>query len=556
MMATKQPRTTREQKYPLWLTNVQIARLEAKAKKKAKSEDLLTEAKGEAVKAKVKLTKAKESPSVINGNVRRSTQVLASSVNGVASCPANVSKSTNGKRKAVTLDERQLHVCPICINPIFDEVEDQHAQDAIFCDGKCQMWLHRWCASVTKERYNSLSGSDDPFLCPSCFTAAQETEISCLRECINTLKEELAALKAMVVCIQVEHDRNQKEAPNLTSTVIEAKLDQVQDELGSLKSELASAKSFIENQSKLSPKMSYAAVVANTSDKSLSGSSNIPFQSQCLSSYASTVSSKSKHWMKAKNKLKVPIKTKPYTNKQFGASVSTMRPDIPRSKVNGVRRVWGTLHHTTTKSVQNVISRLCNIEGLSIRRKTRISHSKTTWWFVIHGDESLLCELDSKWAVVNMQTCWALQICSKPVDMAPNPFRFVEPIPSVQSTFEVSTPPNAPIDQTSKPVDVAPSPFCSAERTPSALPTSGVFTHPNAPSDQILTSPSSIVSNPISSIKPIPSIPTVPGVFVLPNASSNQPLTSHSSSLPSQPATRTSSPFLVATREVSLPPDH
>ena len=180
-MATKQPRTIREHKYPLWLSNVAIAKLEAKEKRKRKSEDVLTEPKGETVKAKVKSTKAKESPTI----QPRSTQV--------ASCAGNVSESTIGKRKGVTLDERQLDVCPICVEPIFDEVKGHHDQDAIFCDGKCQMWLHRWCASVTKEHYHS----DDPFLCPFCFTSAQEGEISQMRECINALKKELAALKAI-----------------------------------------------------------------------------------------------------------------------------------------------------------------------------------------------------------------------------------------------------------------------------------------------------------------------------------------------------------------------
>ena len=41
----------------------------------------------------------------------------------------------------------------------------------------------------------------------------------------------------------------------------------------------------------------------------------------------------------------------------------------PRVRVEGARRVWGTMKHTTT--IKNAISRFCNIEGLSIRRKTR-----------------------------------------------------------------------------------------------------------------------------------------------------------------------------------------
>ena len=84
--------------------------------------------------------------------------------------------------------------------------------------------------------------------------------------------------------------------------------------------------------------------------------------------------------------------------------------------MEGARRVWGTMKHTTTKTIKNAISRFCNIEGLSIRRKTRNNPStqKESWWFVIHADEVLLNELESKWDLVNLQTSWVLQYCSKP----------------------------------------------------------------------------------------------------------------------------------------------
>ena len=74
------------------------------------------------------------------------------------------------------------------------------------------------------------------------------------------------------------------------------------------------------------------------------------------------------------------------------------------------------MKHTTTKTIKNAISRFCNIEGLSIRRKTRNNPStqKENWWFVIHADEVLLNELESKWDLVNLQTSWVLQYCSKP----------------------------------------------------------------------------------------------------------------------------------------------
>ena len=62
-----------------------------------------------------------------------------------------------------------------------------------------------------------------------------------------------------------------------------------------------------------------------------------------------------------------------------------------RVKVDGARRVWGTTMRTTTKSISNAISRLCKIEGPTIKRKTsNPSAKKKSWWFVIHADEVLL----------------------------------------------------------------------------------------------------------------------------------------------------------------------
>ena len=71
--------------------------------------------------------------------------------------------------------------------------------------------------------------------------------------------------------------------------------------------------------------------------------------------------------------------------------------------------------HTTFKSVENGITCCCNLGGLKIRRKTRTPDTgKISWWFVIHADEAVLCELASKWESVNLQTSWQLQTCLKP----------------------------------------------------------------------------------------------------------------------------------------------
>ena len=68
-------------------------------------------------------------------------------------------------------------------------------------------------------------------------------------------------------------------------------------------------------------------------------------------------------------------------------------------KVEGARKVWATHPHATVKTVENVISRFCNIQRLKIRRKTRRNEisGKSIWWFVIHANETVLSELDAKW---------------------------------------------------------------------------------------------------------------------------------------------------------------
>ena len=85
-----------------------------------------------------------------------------------------------------------------------------------------------------------------------------------------------------------------------------------------------------------------------------------------------------------------------------------------RTKVDGARRIWGTMNQTSVKTVQNAISRFCKMDGLSIKRKTKTGSSKSSWWFVVHADEKILCELESKWDEVHLHTSWMLQTCSKP----------------------------------------------------------------------------------------------------------------------------------------------
>ena len=111
------------------------------------------------------------------------------------------------------------HVCPICSKSIQDADKTSTGQDALFCEGECQCWLHRWCAGVTRERHDALSSTDESFICPACtlanhqaIIAVQQADISTLRECVNALMEEVKALKGSVATIQ-QHESHATPPP-------------------------------------------------------------------------------------------------------------------------------------------------------------------------------------------------------------------------------------------------------------------------------------------------------------------------------------------------------
>ena len=83
-------------------------------------------------------------------------------------------------------------ICAICLDTIIDATEVSEGEDALFCEGKCQAWLNRRCACITKARFDRTSTSEAPFLCHDC-----EAEAQC--DAIDSLQNEAAALRAEVV---------------------------------------------------------------------------------------------------------------------------------------------------------------------------------------------------------------------------------------------------------------------------------------------------------------------------------------------------------------------
>ena len=172
-------------------------------------------------------------------------------------------------------------------------------------------------------------------------------------------------------------------------------IQQLQSEIASLKLELSEAKAALAVRPSTTPQATSSTYAAAASRPPRKTSVNHPTrggQDRLLS-----------HVSQARNP----------------ASTTASRGQrMARVPVQGVRRVWNTYIHASTKSVENAVSRFCKVEGLRIRRKTRTNDrtGKLNWWFVVYGEESTLCELERKWEPLQTQTSWALEKCTKPSD--------------------------------------------------------------------------------------------------------------------------------------------
>ena len=84
--------------------------------------------------------------------------------------------------------------------------DESEGHDALFCEGECQCWLHRWCAGVSRKKFQQLTVSAEPFLCPACVSQKQQAVIEGLQGNIQALTAEVLELKATVERFQLQSD--------------------------------------------------------------------------------------------------------------------------------------------------------------------------------------------------------------------------------------------------------------------------------------------------------------------------------------------------------------
>ena len=258
--------------------------------------------------------------------------------------------------------------CELCCDSL-----EKH-QETLICEGDCGCHVHRYCAGVTKRYYEELTNGSAPFICQWC------------------------RMKTSLAIIQ-----------------------QLQSEVASLKAELVEAKETIIKQGK------ELELIPKTEKTYASAAAQQPSHS-----------SQPPHLTRRNTRRSGRPQDRPRTTHQKGSTNGDQSKErsksSPRIVVEGARRIWNTYIHATSKTIENAIARFCNVEGLQIKRKTRMNGrtGKLIWWFIVHGDESKLLELDNKWECLHTQASWVLQPCTKPANEANN--SIINPITELQST--------------------------------------------------------------------------------------------------------------------------
>ena len=107
---------------------------------------------------------------------------------------------------------RQPIKCPVCTEEVIDGGGRKKGQESVFCDGRCQEWVHRQCAGLSKVAFQAVSNSEAQFRCPRCIIIQQAEEISALRASVDALACDVKLLHEKIADITTNSSQAVKAA--------------------------------------------------------------------------------------------------------------------------------------------------------------------------------------------------------------------------------------------------------------------------------------------------------------------------------------------------------
>ena len=277
-------------------------------------------------------------------------------------------------------DETTQEICDGCLVTI--------PNDELLSCSICGVKLHRYCAGIPRSHYARVAAS---FVCIVCSQIASDSLQAELRQEIASLKVQVSELKEA--------------------------LAETTNSIGTMTGDIAKLKKPPLVTRSSGGRTYAAAVVTNSRSRNNTGRSG---QSRETGVANAKTSSNQRQVQFSASGSDQPGRTV-----ESGGEGSKHRTKV---QVKGAHKIWGTMAETTVRSVKNVITRFCNCtpRGLYVKRKDRVvaATNKSVWWYIVHADEEVLCDLETKWESIQLQLKWKLEHCfmfKETTDPRPSP---------------------------------------------------------------------------------------------------------------------------------------
>ena len=300
-----------------------------------------------------------------------------------------------------------MSTCPICCDEIVDSTENSEGQEALFCEGTCQKWLHRWCAGVHKDSYASLTLNSKPFLCPSCCLTEHTKLITTLIETVESLKCEIQQLKE-------EKDASKPRSSSDTSKV-------------ESESALPTASTVHqEKDTNVEQEHGWKTVTAKRRGKQGQNGVNGGKGKDVRAGTPPTKQAEKKppdqarrrpQWLHVTSVQQPSVQNKPHSASLLRKTEPSPENSCVTEEVDGMRRIWGTMRSCTSRTVLTALQKMSSVtDKVEVRRKFKKNRNNTVqWWFLIRGEEEVLQVLQQEWEGIYSQTSWKLERCCRPV---------------------------------------------------------------------------------------------------------------------------------------------
>ena len=290
----------------------------------------------------------------------------------------------------------KAELCAICCQRIVDGKDD-----ALFCEGSCKQWCHRYCVGVPLSHFVSLAASPSPFTCPICSQSVYEQEISLLKSSVTLLQEEVRSLKAEISSLK---EGNQPSPVSIPS----------------------SAPNLEPRES-----VSYGGVGSGCEGGGGGGRRGVTVCGGARGrgrrgagrvgrggGYGGTLGrfdvGRSRESSGSSNNGGTGRGGGAGDGRRVSAGRMVRKGELAMIRLENSKKIWGTLRSTTSAAILNVFKRttsesLANRLAVKRKYKVNVDGSVGKWWFVVRGEKSDIDALVESWDKIAMHTAWRLE---------------------------------------------------------------------------------------------------------------------------------------------------